>query len=234
MRCRIRQGDDLTALLLAARENGGRGMQFLSVDRENVAKMLLIALARRGITWSDVQIARHAGIHRSTVARVRADINSLYTLPDTRQVVRNGTSYMMTPGQPHVYKPDSLLDSMPNADRFIELPSAQHASRSPSSPRAHTDQRRATSGQYHTPTPPSVEPNPGLSHSAASPPQDDGNGLVSQLRFTSNAVPADGVVFRIGWQRMRAGTVQAQGVVSADDLAADLRADLEDWLQQNI
>jgi hypothetical protein len=234
--CRIRQGDDLTALLLAASANGGRGLRFGLADRKKVAEMLLKALAKRGLTWSNEQIASHAGIHRSTVAQVRADINSRFTIPDTRQVVRGNQTYTMTPGQPRAYQIDELLDTMPTADRYIEPPAQKQSSRPPFRAQAHSARQPMSSSEYHAPTFPSrLQQEPlGTAQNDKAPPSAE-DRLFEQLLMASGVVPsADGFTFVLGWRLSQAGNVQLQGfegpMTPADELHKELYTALLDWL----
>src|SRR5689334_74414 len=55
--CKVYRGNWFTATLLAARENGGRGLQFSLSDRKKVAEQILIGLAKQGVRWSDREIA---------------------------------------------------------------------------------------------------------------------------------------------------------------------------------
>lgn len=98
--CTIYRGDKLTAILLAARENGGRGLQFSLNDRKKVAEKLLLGLAKRGVTWSDREIGDWAGLSRATVSDVRAELKNRrdVDIPDEIEVhTKDGRVYIIRP-----------------------------------------------------------------------------------------------------------------------------------------
>src|SRR5207244_1956000 len=135
-------------------------------------------LGKRGVTWSDVKIAQLSGLNRGTIAKVREDLNSRFTLPAAREVQRNGQVYPMTPApRNHTYVPDPLLDNMPNADTYIEPPARGQSS---THRRSYAGQPRTTGAQYHAPTRVSAKPSQGQSQFDASPPRDNGHTLWNQ------------------------------------------------------
>lgn len=159
VRCRVYKGDTFTAILLAAKENGGRGLQFGLADRKKVAELMLIGLAKRGVTWSDERIGAWAGIDSDTVAGVRKDVNSRYTLPTAREVLTSdGRSYIMNPrphNKPAAYQPDALLDNMPLADTYVERPASAAPAYPPRS-RATNPTGPRGSGDYRPPIQPTA------------------------------------------------------------------------------
>jgi hypothetical protein len=134
--CRIYKGDVFTAILLAARENGGRGLQFSLNDRRKVVRQILLELAKRGITWPDTRIADWIKLDRATVARIREAVKNErgVEIPDEREVLRaDGTVYRMKPAPERPpererydpnqgYQFDDLFDALPNADWYIPPP----------------------------------------------------------------------------------------------------------------
>jgi hypothetical protein len=96
VRCLVYIGDVFTGLLLAIQKNSGHGLHFGLADRKKAAEKLLRALGKRGVTWSDVKVAQLSGLSRGTIAKVREDLNSRFTLPVAREVHRNDQVYPMT------------------------------------------------------------------------------------------------------------------------------------------
>jgi hypothetical protein len=160
--CRIYKGDVFTAILLAARENGGRGLQFSVNDRRKVVRQMLLELAKRGITWPDTRIADWIKLDRATVARIRAEVKNErgVEIPEEREVLRaDGTVYRMKPAPERPpererydpkrgYQFDDLLDALPNADRYNPPPpprqdQRQRNYRAPSGARGRASNNRA-------------------------------------------------------------------------------------------
>jgi hypothetical protein len=137
--CKIYRGSWFTAILLAARENGGRGLQFSLSDRKKVAEQILIGLAKQGVRWSDREIANWAGLDRATVAKVREELQQRRDvgIPDEIEVHgSDGRVYTITPPTPRPrwnpyqeYQFDELLDNLPNADKYTPPPEPRKPSR---------------------------------------------------------------------------------------------------------
>lgn len=232
--CRLRRGDFLTALLIGTHLNGGRGLQFTLPDRRHVAEMLLQALGERGLTWSDAKIARHAGIHRRTVAKVRSELSSRFRLPQERQVLRGGQQvYTMTPGQQSEYRHDDLLDELPGADERIELPAQ---------PRSTIRKTNVSSPQPTLKKLPHGEVSSVQAPLGGKPPalaamdllEIEQQKFADALRQTNDAPPSDGITFILEWRRFAAGHPQEQGVENhitpSHRLPDDVRATLLAWL----
>ena len=133
VRCHVYRGDDFTAVLLAARENGRRGLPFGPNDTKQAISALLLALAKEETTWSNQEIADRIGTDGATVRAVRAKLKKWYAIPDgvddadfplpeeSRRWDRN-----------QGYIPDPLFDNMPNADEYIPPPAPRQQGRAKS------------------------------------------------------------------------------------------------------
>jgi hypothetical protein len=236
--CRVRRGTVFTALLLAAQSNGGRGLQYTLADRCKVAERLLEALAEQNLTWSDTQIAQLARIHRTTVAKIRASLTAQRPLPATRQVVRNGAVYPMTPARPASYRYDALLDSMPFAEGVVEPPIPGKPLKKPARPRPHPgNQRPGSAATYHPPSWPIPFEERRATPTTANTVSIEPHQVDDMLAGLHSDASAEGVHFIIGWRLFRAGAPHAQGVANhtlpASQLPADVRTALLYWLQSN-
>ncbi len=236
VRCRVRRGDELTALLLAAQSNGGRGLQYSHADKLQVAEKVLKALAAHGITWSDVAVARLAGINRITVARVREDLSSRFHIPKERQVTRNGQSYNMRPSSWNKYVPDPDLDGLPDAYEIVERPqkrssrAAQPKQRQKSDDVPRTQSFSAQAGNARSESSdrrPTHQDNPAPllnSH------QQSGN--LSTVDHTDQQ--AEGLAFTLSWRDIENGQVRQHGITNhtmpASTLPDSVRRDLHRWL----
>jgi hypothetical protein len=167
--CKVYKGDRFTAILLAARENGGRGLQFSLTDRKKVAEQLLTGLARRNVTWSDREIADWAGLDRATVSKVRDELKNRrgLAIPDDIEVhTSDGRVYTIKPAAPRPrwdpnqgYQHDELLDELPGANEYIPPPPP----------------RKPARGSWHRPRPASSPDYPDV-HKQLSPETEDGRG----------------------------------------------------------
>jgi hypothetical protein len=131
--CHVYRGDDFTAVLIAARENGHRGLQFSSNDTKQAIKALLIALAKQGATLSNQQIADIVGADGLTVRAVRAELKKWYDIPDGADdadfpLPEESRRWDRNQGYVH----DPLFDNMPNADKFIPPPAPRQQGRAKS------------------------------------------------------------------------------------------------------
>jgi hypothetical protein len=236
--CRIRRGDELAALLLAAHTNGGRGLQYGLVDRRKVASMVLRALAKRDVTWSDTQIAQLTGIHRTTVAQVRADLSSRFSLPINRQVMRNGNQmYTMMPGKSPSYQHDPLLDELPDADKSYEPQRSSQAATAPRyTPSYPKRQNRRAPEPRLSPPQPSIYPDRGRDEYAQpNTTMDVTQSLQGILATLNSAAITDEMAFIFSWRDFRGGEPDRQGVINhtmpASLLPVEVRAALLRWLQ---
>lgn len=241
VRCRIRRGDELTALLLAAQSNAARGLRYTHADKVKIIEMFLAALAERQITWSDVQLARHVGVHRRTVAKVRENISSRLNIPKERQVLRNGTSYTITPPQSAGYIPDEDLDGLPGSDETIPWPRSKTSRPSHSRQQPPGRQQSASSERKPPPTylgrrsdERIIEPDRSreLSTTLGSP-----QALSDHLPFLDTLdLNTDGLGFALSWREIHAGQVRTQGVANqrtpASRLPEYVRVGLRRWLEE--
>jgi hypothetical protein len=138
--CKVYRGDEFTAVLLAARENGGRGLSFDPYNRKHVVRRLLITLAEQGTTWSNQEIADHVGVDYATVRTVRADLKKSrgWDILDAfdeptlaRRTLPPDERPRWNPNQGYIQDP--LLDNLPGADEPI-LPALPHQGRAKRGP----------------------------------------------------------------------------------------------------
>jgi hypothetical protein len=131
--CRVYKGDDFTAVLLAARENGRRGLQFGSYDTKEAISVLLLALADQGTTWSNQELADRVGTDGATVRAVRAELKKWYAIPDGV----DDHKFLLPEERPRWnrnqgYIADQLFDDLPGADQYVPPPAPRHQGRAKS------------------------------------------------------------------------------------------------------
>jgi hypothetical protein len=123
--CTICTGDSFTAILLAARANGGRGMPLELYERKHTARALLIDLAEQNAPWSIQAIADVTDLDRATVRELAHDLKhrrGLALADAVDEHTSDGTASRHLADarrryDPAVgYVPDPLLDNMPDAD----------------------------------------------------------------------------------------------------------------------
>jgi hypothetical protein len=146
--CTIYTGDSFTANLIAARANGGRGLQFELYERKHTARRLLIDLAEQEAAWSIQAIADLTGLDRATVRELSQDLKHRRGLaiadavdehtcdgPASTDLADERPRYDQNVG----YVSDPLFDNMPDADTFVSPPARRGQARAKSS----VDKRRS-------------------------------------------------------------------------------------------
>jgi hypothetical protein len=145
--CTIYTGDSLTANLIAARENGGRGLQFELFERKQTARALLIHVAEQEVAWSIQEIADVTGLDRATVRELSQELKHRRGLAIADAVDEHTcdgpASTDLADERPHYsangrYIPDPLFDNMPDADTVVSPPARRGQARAKSS----VDKRR--------------------------------------------------------------------------------------------
>jgi hypothetical protein len=146
--CLIYIGDSFTATLIAARENGGRGLQFEPYERKHTARTLLIDLAEQEATWSIQGIADVTGLDRATVRELSHDLKHRdgLAIADAvdEQTCDGLASTDLADERPRYdptvgYVPDPLFDNMPDADTVVSPPARRGQARAKRS----VDKRRS-------------------------------------------------------------------------------------------
>jgi len=134
--CHVYEGDDFTAVLIAARENGRRGLQFDVNDTKMAIEVLLLELAKAGISWSNQMVADLVGTNGFTVRAVRAKLQKWHAIPDgadDADFVLPEERRRWDPNQSYQFDP--VFDNMPNAGEYVPPPAPQAQGRAKSNPR---------------------------------------------------------------------------------------------------